>query len=275
MKIAPLIHSRTLHCDFNPNFAVRPDDLDVDWAMKKVLQSTSDIDILNGVRWLTASNGQTVIVGIACNLKFFIERYVPEAAAEAEKYFHDERGREIKVFLGYVFKGDGVPNVSCKDLWQMFEENMSKVWEFKVAETVSVPYRDCGTKSVSDKVKPVETIDGVDFYISGEDSDEKILTQCIAEHKNFCSNADQFKIIASREFNVISTSRGNIERFKAEPEKKTPPPVQTAAPPTNTTTSTSRSPAIRNSKESSSKKRPVIVAGIIVVILIILKFLLT
>ncbi len=236
--------------------------------MNKILQSTSDIDILNGVRRLTASNGQIGIAGIACKLKFFIERYVPEAAAEAEKYFHDERGREVKVFLGCVFKGSGVPDVSCEDLWQMFSENMAKVWELNVAETVKVPYQNCGTKD-SGKIPPVEKIGGVEFYISGEDSDAELLAQCIAERKNFCSNADQFKIITSGEVNVISTSRGNIDRFKAEQaEKKTPSTAPAQSTRRNTPPAQSRPP------EPSSRSSRAAVAGIILAILIVAGFLL-
>ena len=37
MKIAPIIHSRTLKNDFNPNFAVRPADLNVQWARRAIL----------------------------------------------------------------------------------------------------------------------------------------------------------------------------------------------------------------------------------------------
>ena len=34
MKYAPLIHSRTYHCDFNAKFSVRPDDFtDEDYNM--------------------------------------------------------------------------------------------------------------------------------------------------------------------------------------------------------------------------------------------------
>ena len=236
MQIAPLIHSRTLYCDFNINFAVRPSDLDVNWAMNKVLQSTLDIDILNGVRLLTAHNGKIGIAGIACNFKSFIENYVPDAINDAEKYFRDERGREIKVFLGYVFKGNGVPNVSYKYLWQMFKENLAPQWEFKVAETVIVPYKNCDTKNIGGKISPVESTGGIDFY-NNTDA-EKLFAQCINEHKNFCSNVDQYKIISSGEFNAIATSKGNIDRFKSEQ-------AQEKTPPQTSTTGTQRQPTAR------------------------------
>lgn len=230
MQIAPLIHSRTLYCDFNPNFAVRPNDLDANWAMKKVVNSTLDIDLLNGERLLTAYKGNIGIAGIACNFKNFIEKYVPEVLDEAQKYFHDERGREIKIFLGYVFQGNGVPNISYKDLWQMFQENLAPQWEFKVSETKIVEYKNCNTKNIGGKISPVESAGGIDFYNNA--NSEKLFAQCISEHKNFCSNVDQYKIISSGEFNAVATSQGNIDRFKSESaQKKTPSQTQTSATP--------------------------------------------
>lgn len=222
MQIAPLMHSRTLYCDFIPNFAVRPADLDVSWAMKKVLQSTSDIDILNGARLLTAYKGNMGIVGIACKFRYFIEKYVPEVVEEAQKYFQDEAGREIKIFIGCVFKGNGVPDVSYKDLWQMCKENFVPQWESKVPKTKISDYKEFNSKNIGVKISPTENIDGVEFYLNGADN-EKILAQSVKEHKNFCSNVDQFKIILSGEFNSIVTSKSNIDRFKSEAaQKKTP-----------------------------------------------------
>ena len=231
MDIAPLIHSRTKYCDFNTNFAVRPADLNVNWAMGKILPSTRDIDILNGARLVVAFNGEMGIAGISCKLKSFIEKNVPDAVDEAKEYFSDERGREVKIFLGYVFKGDGVPNVSYADLWQMFKENLAPEWNYKTSQTVMVDYKSCKTKNLSDKIKPVETINGVECYDVSESTDKKIFEQCIAARKDFCSNIDQFKIIGDGNYKVITTSRSIMECMKTEsqskPEKKTPTQAQT------------------------------------------------
>lgn len=268
MQIAPLIHSRTKFCDFNPNFAVRPADLDVSWAMKKVLQSTSDIDILNGARLLTANNGKVGIVGIACKFRYFIENYAPEFFDEAKEFFQDERGREIKIFLGYVFKGAGVPAVHFKDFWKFFKENLAPKWDFKVAETVITSYENCAEKNISGKISSAEKINGIDFFTAADE--EKLLAQCIADKKNFCSNVDQFKIITSGEFNAISTSQNNIDRFKQE--KKTPQQVQTTTPRQSTTTT----PRHTTPPPKESSKLPmVIIAAVILAILTIAGFLLT
>lgn len=273
MQIAPLIHSRTLYCDFNPNFAVRPADLDVSWAMKKVLQSTTDIDILNGARLLTANNGNVGIVGIACKFRYFIENYAPEFFEEAQQYFQDERGREVKIFLGYAFKGGGVPDVPFKDFWKFFKENLAPKWDFKVAETVISSYENCGEKNISNKISPANKINGIDFFTAG--NDEKLFEQCIAAKKNFCSNVDQFKIITSGEFNAILTSQSNIDRYKSEQEKKTPQSAQTSAPRQSPTTQTPTRQHIQPPRQESSKIAMTVTAAVILIILAAAGYLLT
>ena len=129
MEIAPLIYSRTFYQDFNPNFAVRPKDLNVQWAAGKVLPSMRDVDILNGVRRMFATDGKICIAGIACNFRYFVENYLSaDERTEAENYLQDERGRGLKIFLGYAFKSGGVPDVSDSKLWQMFKAMLANKW---------------------------------------------------------------------------------------------------------------------------------------------------
>lgn len=221
MKIAPLIHSRTLKSDFNPNFAVRPKDLNVDWAMSKILPSTRDIDILDGVRRMFATDGKICIAGISCNFKMFAEKFLStEERDTAKKYFCDERGREIKVFLGYVFKDGGVPDVSGSKLWQMFEKYFAPQWKLQNSETVIAPYdEDCGVKSVAKK-----TFDKK-FYPSSERDDIELFEQCIAARKDFCSNVDAVKIFEDGKYEVITAAQSVINRIQeAQAQKKTQPP---------------------------------------------------
>ena len=217
MKIAPVIHSRTLKSDFNPNFAVRPKDLNVDWAMNKILPSTRDIDILDGVRRMFATDGKICIAGIACNFKMFAEKFLSaEECDAAKKYFCDERGREIKVFLGYAFKDSGVPDVSASKLWQMFEKYFAPQWELQTPETIIVPYEDCGVKSVAKKSLAKK------FFPSNEHDDLELFEQCIASRKNFCSNVDAVKIFEDGKYEIITASQSVINRLQSEAQKKTP-----------------------------------------------------
>ena len=134
MKIAPLIHSRTLYCDFNSNFAVRPQNLNVQWARDKIRAATKDLGIFNDVRRVVASKDGVGIAGVACIFKFFVEKYCPDKVQEFEKYFRDEVRREVKIFLGYTFEMSGkreIPNVTDEDLLQMFMDSLAPEWERK------------------------------------------------------------------------------------------------------------------------------------------------
>ena len=217
MEIAPLIHSRTFYCDFNPNFAVRPDNLNVQWAMNKILPAMRDVDILNGVRRMVACDGNICIAGIACNFRYFAENFLStDERTEAEKFLHDERGREVKIFLGYAFKGGGVPDVSNSKLWQMFKQNLAPEWNRQTVETVIAPYESCGVKSVTQKSLDKK------FYPSN-DGDVEIFEQCLAAQKDFCSNVDAVKIFEDGNYEIITAPQSVINRLQDEAQKKTPP----------------------------------------------------
>ena len=221
LKIAPLIYSRTLHCDFHTNFAVRPKDIDVTWARNKVLLAMNNINNLNGIRKIVAAKGDICIAGIGCNLSDFIEKNLPEVKESAEKYFQDDNGRYIKVFLGYAFKGSSIPNVSHLDLWKMFEKYFTPEWERKFFETVIAHYDyEVSEKNSVKDIPNGEKVSNINFYID-ETTSDKLVDYCLTERKNLCTNVDQMKIIDSGEFEIILTSRGLIDRFKSEQEKKT------------------------------------------------------
>lgn len=268
MELAPLIHSRTFHCDFNPNFAVRADDVDVNWAMKKILLATSDVDILNGVRRLVASNGKICIAGIACNLRFFAEKYLTDS--DAKNYFHDERGREVKIFLGYSFKGGNkneIPNIDYMTLWKMFKDNLAPVWKSPTAETVTVNYKTCATKNINGGIN-LQNIGGINFVESNESNDEKIFELCLGTGKNLCTNADQMKIINSGEFEIISTTSSLINRFKSESEKKTSAIQSTQK--VQETSANSQQHKVTIQRQQKNQKSPPVGLIIVAVIVILL-----
>ena len=268
MKIAPLIHSRTLYRDFNSNFAVRPKDLNVDWAMSKILPSTRDIDILDGVRRMFATDGKICIAGIACNFKMFAEKFLSATECEeAKKYFCDERGREIKVFLGYAFKDSGVPDVSDSKLWQMFEKYFAPQWELQNPETVIAPYEDCSVKSVAKR--PFDK----KFYPSNERDDIELFEQCIAARKNFCSNVDAVKIAEDGKYEILTAAQGVINRLQeAEAQKKTPTTPRQDKPSKSTEQPFQARRTQRPKTTSEEKGSPMllILAAVIVVIAVIL-----
>lgn len=268
MKIAPLIHSRTLYRDFNSNFAVRPADLNVDWAMSKILPSTRDIDILDGVRRVVATDGKICIAGISCNFKMFAEKFLsPEERDEAKKYFYDERGREIKVFLGYVFKDSGVPDVSDSKLWQMFKKYFAPQWELKASETEIAPYEeDCKVKSVAKK-----NLDK--FYPTNDRNDIELFEQCIAARKDFCSNVDAVKIFEDGKYEIITATQSVINRIQ-EAQKKTqsPSPNNHAQATERFQTQHSQSQRIHTSREKGNPTLLILVAVVALIVIAVAIF---
>ncbi|MBQ6296893.1 MAG: hypothetical protein IJK81_04270 [Selenomonadaceae bacterium] len=265
MEIAPLIHSRTFYCDFSQNFAARPNGLNIQWAMNKILPAMRDVDILNGVRRMFATDGKTCIAGISCNFKSFAEKYLSAAEyEEAEKYFHDERGREVKIFLGYAFKGSGVPDVSNSKLWQMFKQTVAKVWNNNPAETVIVPYESCGVKSVAKR--PLDK----KFYPSNERDDVEMFEQCLAERKDFCSNVDAVKIFEDGKYEVITAAQSIINRIQEAQKKTQPPPSSKQDQPSERPFQAQHTQNRKASSASDGKSLLIPIVAIVAVIAIII-----
>lgn len=268
MKIAPIIHSRTLKSDFNSNFAVRPKDLNVDWAMSKILPSTRDIDILDGVRRVVANDGKICIAGIACNFKMFAEKFLSaEERDDAKKYFCDERGREIKVFLGYAFKDSGTPDVSASKLWKMFEKYFAPQWELEAPETKFAGYdEECATKSVGKKSFDKK------FYSSNEHADIELFEQCLAQRKDFCSNVDSVKIFEDGKYKIITALPSVINRLQAEAQKKTQPSTtrkeQSNQPTRQTFQANRQNRRISASTEKKGSSMPIIIGIILLAIIL-------
>lgn len=225
MKIAPLIHSRTFEVDFNSKFAVRPDDFtdaDIEWARKKILPSTQDLNILNDVRLVVASQGSKCIAGVACMLDFLAKDFTADERAEAEDFFCDNRGRYIKVFLGYSIKGaaaNQIPIVTPSDLWQMFKEYLAPEWKRKAPESVIAPYREIKTKSLTPSTpKPAQIFQGVGLYEMNSAINEKIfetyLALALKQNLAFCTNLDRIQPIEEQTYHAVTTTPEIIDRLR-------------------------------------------------------------
>ena len=104
MKIAPIIHTRTLFCDFNSEFLVRPCefmDADIKWARKNILGTTVDIDGLSGFRWVVLDNEKYRIAGVVGFLKDICLKLDLNDTdkIKSEELFCDNKGRSIYAFL--------------------------------------------------------------------------------------------------------------------------------------------------------------------------------
>lgn len=223
MEVAPLIHSRTGQCDYNPKFAVRPKDFsEIQWARSKILAATRNIDRFNGIRRIVAAKNGVCIAGIVCTMKYFINNRLTDAEKDAAQPYVDVHGRLYGVFLGYAFKGNGneIPIITDSDLWQWFKEYLVPEWEKKSARTVEVDYFSW------DKVKPANvTNHGTEeFYDSATTNDEKLfdeyLSRALREDVAFCSNVENIQAVEDEIYTAVTTSASNVDKLKAKMERK-------------------------------------------------------
>lgn len=275
MKIAPLIHSRTLYRDYNANFAVRPQNLNVQWAREKILASTKELGTLKDIRHVVASKDGIGIAGVSCIFKFFVEKYLPDKVKDVEKYFCDERGREVKIFLGYVFEMSGkkeIPAISDEDLLQMFMDTLAPIWDKKFVETVYSNYKEYDTKFFSGVKNSFENINGVEIY--RENVFEQFLADAQVKNLSYCSNVTQFDIWEDGKFNAISTSDASvINGLKSAAQKKTSPEQSQPIP--SQTTQQRQSSANQISAETKSNLSILKIFAIALIVIIAIVFLLT
>lgn len=253
MKIAPLIYSRTLHCDFNSNFAVRPKNLNVAWARDIVRASTKEIGILNDIRRVVASKDGIGIAGVACIFKFFVEKYLPDKVQDAEKCFRDERGREVKIFLGYAFEMSGqkeLPSITDADILQMFMDTLAPEWDRKFVETVYSNYSEYDIKIFLGDKKPVDNINGVEIY--RDDVFNQFLASAQVKELSYCSNVNQFDIWQEGQFSAISTSDNSVISGLKSAQKKKPSPQ---SQPTQNTQPTQSTQPVQTTNQQFSRQQ--------------------
>ena len=243
MKIAPLIHSRTLKCDYNMKFAVRPKDFNDSltyWARSVILPATSDLDFVNNVRQIVASKGEIKIAGIVCTMKYFVENLLEgDEQNRARNYSRDNANRNFGVFLGYSFKtsGNEIPVVTYSDLWKMFERYLVPKWDWEIFDTpqIDYEYEVRGKKFSATIAKQGKKINGVEIYESSLNADENLfenyLARSMKEDVVFCSALEQFQPIADGIYTAVTTSASIIMRLENSRHKTDlPKKKQTANP---------------------------------------------
>lgn len=277
MKISPLIHSRTRYCGFNSNFAVRPENLDVQWAMKKILPAISD-GIAETARYVVAEKSSNCkIAGIAVVLRDFFKTFSIDEK-ENEKFLVDERGRDIKLFLGYVvedYSENEIPIVSAEDLWKMFIDNLTSEWDRKSSITQYVGYQEWKkTKTITENSLP-PAVDVGEIKIFSDAEDRKIFEWCLAKGKDFCSNVDSTRIVENGQYQFIIATKEIINTLREKENvvaKKKSVAITTKTAPTSTQSKINIQ--TQNIPKTAEKDltQLVAVAAVIVIILIIAFF---
>ncbi len=283
MKAAPIIHTRTYHCDFNPEFAARPKaflDSDVKWARKTVLEATSSIDNLKGERWVIADNGKYRLAGVVGFLKNICAKcdLPDDIKASSEELFYDDKGRLIYAFIGVVVRTadadlEANSKITYDYLWQTFFNIMQPRWKsLSYQETIKTDFEPSDIHETDIKKPDIECkkIGQRKMYESNEDMDYDLFHYYFIKKPkselSFCSNITDINDAKKTSFSIITTSANIITRLERETAsaralETTPQPSQQS--------NASRAGV---GERDDSKKKVIIIgtAGVLIVVGIIL-----
>lgn len=254
-RASVIIHTRTRLCDFPSTLAVCPSVIgssDADKIRKQILSATRSIDSLgqSETRQMIYTCGSYVVAGMVSFLKNLANNSVDD-----EKFFYDEKGRNIYAFVGFVFEGknQSTPVIDKKILWDNFKTYMEPVWDRNVLDIQSSNFISINFESTS-PIEPTgkESASGITLYTIGLDDSSTFsywLGQALkGTSVSFCSNITDFRVVKDKPFNIITTTTNNIERIKRDAVSKTIP-VQTNSPSVPSTTN-------RNTLNEHQKKNP-------------------
>lgn len=228
MKAAVLIHTRTLHCDFSPDFLVRPEIFtgeDIQWARKYVLQATGRIDELRGFRWLVADSGNYRLIGVVGFLEDIAKScksLTNEELAKSRTLTVDEKGRRVYAFIGMVAYGaDRRCMVSLEILWKEYVRYISPVWERSYLDTIFTESKEINSVNATG---PVDLPDGKQWnqrllYESNRIGDQKLFAfyaRSLDCDFSFCSNLKGVADIKKTVFTVVTASLNDITRLLSE-----------------------------------------------------------
>lgn len=224
MKVAPVIHSRTLNCDFNAEFLVRPERFNSDnikWARENVLKATEDIDSLQGFRWLIVDNGKYRLAGVVG----FLEDICCEAKEEKgkfEKFFLDNRGRRTFAFVGVVIDkedNDSYGDIDISTLWKVYVKEVKDIWEKKHQDSKSSEFEEIQVNSDSVAEPDIEK-----YSEANPELDKKEFARLMCDGKrekfSFCSNITSWQLAKEGAFDYVTTNSNNIIRIKSEKAKE-------------------------------------------------------
>lgn len=239
MRLAPLIHTRTLNCDFNSDFLVRPTsfmDSDIKWARKIVLEATSAIDSLQGERWLVFDNGKYRVAGVVGFTKNICQKAGMLRDDGSNRLFTDNKGRLIYAFIGVVAKcSDCFQNeeLTYEYFWKQYEHNVGEVWERTYQPTIQRDFEEVSLPTTlrQEKRKPDTIIGTTACYEANAALDNEIFQQyLLADDCNFsfCSNLCDINSVKSNSFSAITTTNNIITRMSRTtpsqlPEQKPQP----------------------------------------------------
>ena len=125
--IKALIHTRNAVADYNPEFAVCDSTLTADqkrWARSIIQSAVESFDKNSAPRYIVETQGEDVLAGVIC---------LTSSLNIDEKFFHDDKGRSIRVFIGCIFKRGSkqIPDLNLNRCADLFTKYLDNVWDRK------------------------------------------------------------------------------------------------------------------------------------------------
>lgn len=237
MKGYPIIHSRNFICDFNSNFFMRPNDLNVMITRQKIIAATDKIDTLDGFRYIAFQSEKYTVFGIVGTVKNLI--YKSELTDNEKKdllaYSFDEKKRLVYTFLGfcvkdYISNEQEIPSLTPNDYLDLLKKYVIPNWKKTTTDTIfSDEYEiDMQTKKYNyiNVIRPDYRDELHYYYISGNNDlaiFEDCLNKLISGKNNLiscCTNISDFSVVNKGEFSIYSTNINTIERIKKRKTEK-------------------------------------------------------
>ncbi|WP_304051887.1 hypothetical protein [Megamonas hypermegale] len=283
LELAPIIHSRTYHCDFVSKFMVKPEDFtenDIEWAMKKILASTSSIDTLEGERLIILKKDNINIAGITCFIQYLAEKCSSKDIAESlKKYYYDERNRLMYAFIGFNIKNlSSISKIQLNYdlLAKCFIKQIEGIWNSSFVESANSKYEKYfqrETLQLSDEdIKKIKNDKAYNIivYDSNDETNRIVfnyyLNKSTADNMTFCSNIDDLRKIKEKDFSIITTRKLDniVQKLKTlETEEKKETTFSTNLPSENRCISEKKT--ISGPKSNIGK---IIVGSVIILIII-------
>ena len=227
MKIAPIIHTRTYSCDFNPEFMVRPDTFmnsDIKWARKNVLNATGAIDSMHGERWLVIDNEKYRIAGLVGFLKDICEKcnLSNEELEKSQTLFCDDKGRLVYAFIGVVIDKANtfeIGKITYEYLWGMFLDLIFPIWKRTYQEVILKSFEEKSFEKCNNlSIDKGENLGIQKLYEANVALDiqrfQYYLGNISMSNFSFCSNLTEYNLVKQCDFTAISTSENIIVRMK-------------------------------------------------------------
>lgn len=277
MRVAPIIHTRTLSCDFNAEFRVRPDlflDSDVKWTRKYVLQATNSIDSMQGERWVILNNGTYRVAGVVGFIKSITAKCNLDEDRKkiAETMYCDDKGRLVYAFIGIVIDTQNsmnIEDITYDFLWEQYEKYIFPIWNRTYQEVERVPFFEMTSIPVQRQELPSEhKVNSKLFYESNPVTDQIVFKYYLAQKCadiQLCSNLSDINSIRDCDFTRITTTLNNITRIKRDDAR-----VVSMSSPIPEQTQVSEISVIESIPVEETKKKSLLVGVICLLIFVII-----